>query len=110
MTGNIVGVRCGKIISRKDKVKNKRFDWAAKLPKCLNVPHPWVFFSNTGPLFEKLRFGHEYMFQDLEDANMIYLCILLSVGSEAREKGLGTELFRRGYQIAKEVSYTSYSG
>ena len=45
------------------------------------------------------------MFQDLEDANMIYLAILLSVGREARGKGLGTELMRRGYEIAKQVSY-----
>ena len=43
------------------------------------------------------------MFQDLEDANMIYLAMLLSVGSEARGKGLGTELMRRGYEIAKKV-------
>ena len=53
---------------------------------------------------ESSRYGHQYMFQDLEDANMIYLAQLLSVGSEARGKGLGTELMRRGYKIAKEVN------
>ena len=63
-----------------------------------------VYFSNLGPSLETLRFGHQYMFQDLEDANMIYLAMLLSVGSEARGKGLGTELMRRGYEIAKKVS------
>ena len=108
VTGNLVGLRLGKIVARKDKVqKDPRFDWMAKLPKFLNLPHMLVYFSNLGPAMEKLRFGHEYMFQDLEDANMIYLAILLSVGSEARGNGIGTELMKRGYQIAKEVSYES---
>ena len=104
MTGKLIGCRMGKIVSRKDKIKDERFDWVAKLPTCFNVPHYLTFFSNTGPLFEKLRYGHDYMFKDLEDANMIYLAILLSVGREARGKGLGTELMRRGYEIAKGVS------
>ena len=69
-----------------------------------------VYFSNLGPSMESLRFGHQYMFQDLEDANMIYLAQLLSVGSEARGKGLGTELMRRGYEIAKEVNFVYISG
>ena len=94
----------GRIVSRKDKIKNERFDWVANLPMCLNVPHYLTYFSNIGPLFEKVRFGHQYMFEDLDNANMIYLAILLSVGREARGKGLGTELIRRGYEIAKGVS------
>ena len=93
----------GKIVSRKDPVKNERFDWMANLPLCLPIPHCLTFSSNLGPLFEKLRFGHEYMFQDLENANMIYLCLLLSVGREARGKGLGTELMKRSYELAKQV-------
>ena len=52
---------------------------------------------------EELRFGNQYVFQDLDDANMVYMAILLSVGREARGKGLGTELMKRGYQVAKKV-------
>ena len=53
---------------------------------------------------EELRFGNQYVFQDLDDANMVYMAILLSVGREARGKGLGTELMIfRGYQVAKKV-------
>ena len=104
LSGNIVGARMGKIVSRKDPIRNERFDWMAKLPLCLPIPHALTFSSNLGPLFEKLRFGHEYMFQDLENANMIYKCLILSVGREARGKGLGTELMKRSYIIAKEVS------
>ena len=104
MTGKIIGCRIGKIISRRDKIKNERFDWVANLPMCLNIPHHWTFFANTGPLFEKLRFGHPYVFEDLQNADMIYLAILLSVGRDARGQGLGTELMRRGYEIAKGVS------
>ena len=105
VTGYIVGVKIGRIVSRKDKIKKEdRFDWIAKLPKFLNLPHFLVYFSNLGPTMESLRLGPEYMFQDLEDANMIYYSQVLSVGSEARGKGLGTELMRRGYKIAKEVS------
>ena len=104
VTGNLIGAKLGRIVSRKDKVKkDPRFDWVAKLPTFLHLPHFLVYFANLGPHFERLRFGHQYMFQDLEDANMIYLAILLSVSSEARGKGLGTELMRRGYEIAKQV-------
>ena len=104
MTGNLIGAKLGRIVSKKDKVKkDPRFDWVAKLPAFLHLPHFLVYFGNLGPHVERLRFGHQYMFQDLEDANMIYLAILLSVSSEARGKGLGTELMRRGYEIAKQV-------
>lgn len=54
---------------------------------------------------EELRFGNQYVFQDLDDANMVYMAILLSVGREARGKGLGTELMKRGYQVAKKVKF-----
>ena len=105
MTGSLVGVKIGRILSRKDKIKKEpTFDWIAKLPKFLNLPHHLVYFSNLGPVIESLRLGPEYMFQDLEDANMIYEAQVLSVASEARGKGLGTELMRRGYKIAKEVN------
>ena len=104
VTGNIVGSRIGKIVSKNDRIENERADWFAKLPRFLNIPHVLVFMGNIGPLFEKLRFGHAYMFQDLPNANKIYYCTLLSVGSEAQGKGVGTELFRRGYELAKQVS------
>ena len=104
MTGNLIGVRSGSIISRKDKLKkDPRFDWVAKLPKFLNLPHWLIYFSNLGPTMEELRFGNQYVFQDLDDANMVYMAILLSVGREARGIGLGTELMKRGYQVAKKV-------
>ena len=44
------------------------------------------------------------MFQDLDNANKIYLGVLISVGRAARGKGLGTELMKRGYELAKGVS------
>lgn len=103
ITGNIVGARLGKIVHRNDPVKNERFDWMANLPLCFPIPHCLTFSSNLGPLFERLRFGHQYMFQDLESANRIYQCLILSVGREARGKGLGTELMKRSYEIAKQV-------
>ena len=92
------------MISRQDASQNERVDWMAKLPRFLNTPHVLVFWGNIGPIFEKLRFGHAYMFEDLPNANFIYYCTLLSVGSEAQGKGIGTELFRRGYELAKQVS------
>ena len=104
ISGNIVGARLGTVVSRNDPVKNERFDWMANLPLCLPVPHCLTFSSNLGPLFEKLRFGPQYMFEDLENANTIYKCLILSVGREARGKGLGTELMKRSYELAKQVS------
>ena len=102
-SGNIVGARIGKVISKDDPVQNERVDWMAKAPKWLNIPYSMVYWGNLGPIMEKLRFGHAYMFKDLTDAKMIYYCTLLSVGSDAQGKGLGTELFRRGYELAKQV-------
>ena len=103
VTGNIVGARIGKIISKDDPVQNERMDWAANLPKFLNIPYGFVYWGNCGPLMEKLGFGHSYMFKQLPDAKMIYYCTLLSVSSEVQGKGLGTELFKRGYELAKQV-------
>ena len=51
-----------------------------------------------------MRFGKEFLFDELEDANMVYYCMILCVGDEARGKGIGTELIRRGYNIAKKVN------
>ena len=102
-TGNIVGARIGKIVSKDDPVQNERMDWAVNLPKYLSPPYAFVFWGNCGPIFEKMGYGHAYMFKQLPDAKMIYYCILLSVSSEAQGKGLGTELFRRGYELAKQV-------
>lgn len=103
-TGNIVGARLGTVVCRNDPVKNERIDWVANLPLWFPVPHYLTFASNVGPLFEKLRFGPPYMFEDLENANTIYRCLMLSVGREARGKGLGTELMKRSYELAKQVS------
>ena len=108
MSGNLVGLRVGKIVSRKDKVKPfPRADWVAKLPTFLNIPHWLVYMGNMGHFMQKLRIGPEYIFLDLEDADMVYECMCLSVGKEARGKGLGTELIRRGYEIAKKVNIMS---
>ena len=103
-TGNIVGARIGKIVSKDDPVENERIDWAANLPKFVSIPYVLVFWGNLGPVMEELGFGPAYMFKQLPDAKMIYYCGLLSVSSEAQGKGLGTELFRRGYELAKQVS------
>ena len=101
----MIGARIGTIISRKDKLKvDPRLDWLAKLPKFLKIPHSLIFWANVGPLFEELRYGNQYAFMDLEDANTVYMCMILSVGEEARGKGLGTELIKRGYEVAKKVS------
>ena len=108
-TGNLVGLRVGTILSRKDKVKvYPSLEWAAKLPKLFNLPKWLVFNGNLGPLLEKAKYGHHHVFVNLEDADMVYLCMFLCVGKEARGKGLGTELFRRGYEIAKKVIICEY--
>ena len=62
-----------------------------------------------GPLIaDKLKYGKEHIFSELEDAKKVYYCMILSVGSEARGKGLGTELIKRGYEIAKQVTLFLY--
>ena len=100
-----MGVRIGQIVFRDDKLKKEpMFAWIAKLPKFLNLPHILTFSSNMGTFLENLPYGKQCMFDELEDAKVIYYCMPLSVGSEARGKGLGTELIKRGYSLAKQVS------
>ena len=79
----------------------ERYD--QKLPKFIKLPQWLVWTANVMPFLEKMRYGPEYVFVDLEDADMIYECMFLCVGKEARGKGLGTELIRRGYELAKKV-------
>jgi len=104
ITNNIVGVRIGEIVSRDDTLKKEpTFSWIAKLPTFLKLPHIMTWASNIGTFFENLPYGKQYMFDELEEGKVIYYCMILSVGSEARGKGLGTEMIKRGYSLAKKA-------
>ena len=106
-SNNIVGVRTGCIMSRKDKLKKEEIGcWSCflRLPKCLRVPPLMLNMINLGVLLEEIRYGHHMAFDELEDAQMIYFCNVVAVGATERGKGLGTELIKRGYDLAKKVT------
>ena len=75
-----------------------------KLPKFFRFPPVMINMINVGLMLEEIRYGHHMAFEELEDAQMIYFCMVLSVGSTERGKGLGTELIKRGYNLAKKVT------
>ena len=106
-TDNIVGIRTGHIVSRADKQKKMpNFAWIARLPKFFRVHPLLVFGANSLIMMNDVHYGagKDLMFKQCEDAEMIYHCFVLSVGAEAQGKGLGTELIKRGYTLAKKVN------
>ena len=49
-----------------------------------------------------MKYGQKYAFSDLKDANKIYFAANVCVSATGRGLGLGSELVRRGYKIAKQ--------
>ena len=48
-----------------------------------------------------IRYGKKYCFEDVPEATKVYVGMSLSVTSEGRGKGLGTELLKRSMAFAK---------
>ena len=115
-TNNIVGIRTGQIESKAYRdgrgrkclriLRRKLQDssWLAKLPKCFRVSPLIVFFANMSKLCKDIHYDEELMFEQCGNVEMVYHCWVLSVGVEAQGKGLGTELIKRGYKLAKKVN------
>ena len=50
-----------------------------------------------------LNYGKPQAFEELKDADQIYFAANVCVSDKARGCGLGTELVKRGYDIAKKT-------
>jgi len=101
---SIVGCRMGEIVSR----KNAKDDplppimWIGSLPAFLPIPKKLIDVTNLIQQNIDLNYGKCNAFQELKDADKIYFAANVCVSDKARGFGLGTELVKRGYDIAKK--------
>ena len=58
--------------------------------------------TNVLQHFIDLSYSKCNAFDELKDTDMIYFAAIVCVSSKARGLGLGTELVKRGYDIAKK--------
>ena len=101
----IVGVRMGEIVSRKN-VKDEPLPpimWIGNLPSFIPIPKKLIDMTNVIQHFNDLKYSKCNAFEDLKDTDMIYFAANVCVSSKARGLGLGTELIKRGYEIAKNA-------
>ena len=101
----IVGVRMGEIVSRKN-VKDEPLPpimWIGNLPSFIPIPKKLIDMTNVIQHFNDLKYSKCNAFDDLKDTDMIYFAANVCVSSKARGLGLGTELIKRGYEIAKKA-------
>ena len=100
---SLVGVRMGEIVSRKN-VKDEPLPpimWIGNLPSFIPVPKKLIDMTNLLQHWLDLKYSKCNAFEELKDTDMIYFAANVCVSSKARGLGLGTELVKRGYEIAK---------
>ena len=102
---SILGCRMGEIVIRGNERDDKipPIMWIRNLPSCLPIPKKLIDTLNLVQLMRDLRYGKQYAFEELVDTNMIYIALKVCVSPKARGLGLGSELIRRGYEMAKST-------
>ena len=102
---SIVGCRLGEIASRKNvrDVALPPVMWIGNLPAFLSIPKKLTDMSNLIQFTIDLNYGKLQAFEELKDTDQIYFAANVCVSDKARGCGLGTELVKRGYDIAKKT-------
>ena len=101
---SIMACRMGQMVSRvngKDEPLPP-IGWLGGLPLWIPIPKKIIDMVNNLKLFEDTNYGKLAAFTDLKDAERIYFAANICVASKARGLGLGSELVKRGYDIAKK--------
>ena len=101
---SILGCRLGEIVERNHE-KDKSIlpvSIARNPPLYIPLPKKFIDVINIVKQFSDLKYGKTNAFDDLKDAEKIYFATNVCVSSKGRGLGLGSELVRRGYIIAKE--------
>ena len=103
--GSIIGCRMGEIVTRKNVKNDPRLPimWIGNLPSFIPIPKKLIDMTNVLQFFIDLRYSKCKAFDELKDADMIYFAANVCVCRKARGLGLGTELVKRGYELAKTV-------
>ena len=103
--GSIVGVRMGEIVTRKN-VKDEPLPpimWIGNLPSFIPIPKKLIDMTNVIQHFIDLSYSKCKAFEELKDTDMIYFAANVCVSGKARGMRLGTELVKRGYELAKKA-------
>ena len=103
LDNSIVGCRIGEIESRRNvkRVTLPPILWIGSLPAFLPIPKKLIDMSNVIQHLIDLNYGKNEAFEELKDIDKIYFAANVCVSNKARGCGLGTELVKRGYEIAK---------
>ena len=102
---SIVGCRIGEIVSRKN-AKDEALPpimWLGNLPSFVPIPKKLIDMINLIQYLIDLNYGKVNAFEELKDTDKIYFAANVCVSDKARGLGLGTELVKRGYDIAKNA-------
>ena len=100
---SILGCRMGEIVSREKGIDESipPIMWIKNLPSFFPVPKKLIDIINLVQLMKDLKYGKQNAFEDLTDTDRIYIATKVCVSDKARGLGLGTELVKRGYDIAR---------
>ena len=99
---DIIGCRIGAIYDRENFEDSDLPNvlWIGNLPACLPIPKKIIAMLNVMQHLVDLNYSKSQAFAELKDAKRIYFCATVCVSDKARGMGLGTELVKRGYDIA----------
>ena len=99
----IVGCRMGEVVSRENGNDENipPIMWIRNFPRCVPIPKKLIDSVNLLHLMKDLNYGKENAFIELRDADKIYFATKVCVSPRARGCGLGSELVKRGYDIAR---------
>jgi N-acetylglutamate synthase-like GNAT family acetyltransferase len=102
---SMLGCRLGEIVSR----QNGKDDsippilWIQHLPSFFPIPKKLVDTVNAVQLMRDISYSKTHAFKELTDCDKIYFATKVCVSPKARGCGLGSELVKRGYHIAKQT-------
>jgi len=100
---SILGCRMGEIVSRENGIDESipPIMWIKNLPSFFPLSKKLIDIINLVQLMKDLRYGKQHAFEDLIDTDRIYIATKVCVSAKARGLGLGTELVKRGYDLAR---------
>jgi len=104
-TGKILGARIGEVLDKNSLQPDIRFEAIKDWPPLVPVSRRLRKLACWQAMESKHQFGHDNIFKHPETAasDRIYLDCLVCVNKEARGKGLGGELVRRGHRLAEKA-------
>ena len=107
-SGKIVAMRIGDIKRRSPEVmreieKEPNFRFLGNLPKFIPIPRELVIAGNLQWVMDQISYSRKEAFDRFENDEAIYFAVTITVGREARGKGIGKELISRTMRMAEKA-------